>query len=336
VINRRTVQCISCKSLTLTRTQIGHKDLQKHFFPCGTCGIEISFELELDQKNAGLRYRKLKNAKWIDSDPGRAEDHMVYLSDEILVPPGVPDMMSPFVAGFALYEDFEAYREDESQRQLLVHSVYDYLARCTVHFRKGNLALFDEEAKLGRKSHVTNSTRLESLYTAYTARFRFLTSNSDAQIQRVYDRIEAGIRREPQLMRAIVDELLSSGKMSCLATEIESVRRSMVQAYPILQPLFQLRYWKPEHQLVESLRLTDKRFDELQQLYVKCFETLCRLTTVALSIEAAITNGILEIAANRRYIRVAEVWQMSNAVKRRVFAGFTREDTPFLCLEDSD
>ena len=40
-----------------------------------------------------------------------------------------------------------------------------------------------------------------------------------------------------------------------------------------------VRYWKEEYR--EPVTLTDKRFNELRQLYIDCFETLCRLLVLA-------------------------------------------------------
>jgi predicted RNA-binding Zn-ribbon protein involved in translation (DUF1610 family) len=46
---RNPVVCISCDSKIITRTQVGHKDMQKHSFPCPTCGVKITYVLDLDQ-----------------------------------------------------------------------------------------------------------------------------------------------------------------------------------------------------------------------------------------------------------------------------------------------
>lgn len=39
---RSPVVCISCDSKIITRTQVGHKDMQKHSFRCRTCGVVIT------------------------------------------------------------------------------------------------------------------------------------------------------------------------------------------------------------------------------------------------------------------------------------------------------
>ena len=84
MINRNALKCLSCDSTIVTRTQIGHSDVQSHSFPCPKCGVEISFTLDLDQKKGGLKYREPKNAKWADSEDGAIAALM--FSDEIPVP----------------------------------------------------------------------------------------------------------------------------------------------------------------------------------------------------------------------------------------------------------
>jgi len=66
MINRRNLECITCGTITMTRTGIGHGTIQKHKFPCPGCGIEIGLVLHLDQEKAGLKYDDPTNAKWAD------------------------------------------------------------------------------------------------------------------------------------------------------------------------------------------------------------------------------------------------------------------------------
>ena len=93
---RMPVVCISCDSKIITRTQIGHKDMQKHSFPCPTCGVVITYILDLDQKNAGYKFREPENGKWADDEDGAIKT--LTFSDEIVVPAGLPDFVSPFIA----------------------------------------------------------------------------------------------------------------------------------------------------------------------------------------------------------------------------------------------
>jgi len=59
---RRVFECIELKERVLTRTALGHADYQEFAVACPKCSIEIRFGMNLDQENAGVRYKLLKNA----------------------------------------------------------------------------------------------------------------------------------------------------------------------------------------------------------------------------------------------------------------------------------
>ena len=67
---RNPVICISCDSKIITRTQIGHKDMQKHSFPCPTFGVVITYILALDQDKASFEFRAPENGTWADDEDG--------------------------------------------------------------------------------------------------------------------------------------------------------------------------------------------------------------------------------------------------------------------------
>ena len=92
---RNPVVCISCGSKIITRTQIGHKDTQKHSFPCPTCGVVITYILDLDQRKASFKFRDPENGKWADDEDGAVKT--LTFSDEIVVPASMPDFLSPVV-----------------------------------------------------------------------------------------------------------------------------------------------------------------------------------------------------------------------------------------------
>ena len=107
---RNPIVCISCHSKIITRTQIGHKDMRKHSFPCPTCGVVITYILDLDQENASFKFRDPENGKWADDEDGAVKT--LTFSDEIVVPASMPDFISPHIATWGRY-DWKKYREDE-------------------------------------------------------------------------------------------------------------------------------------------------------------------------------------------------------------------------------
>jgi predicted RNA-binding Zn-ribbon protein involved in translation (DUF1610 family) len=132
---RKPVVCISCDSKIITRTQIGHKDVQKHSFSCPTCGVVITYILDLDQAKASLKFREPENGKWADDEDGAVKT--LTFSDEIVLPTSMPDFISPHIATFGRY-DWKKYREDEGLRRLFIRDSFRVAERCRVHFERGN------------------------------------------------------------------------------------------------------------------------------------------------------------------------------------------------------
>ncbi len=177
MVSRAVIECISCESKTLTRTQLGYKDRQKHSFQCPTCGVPISFEIDLSFGDGKFAYDDPKDGRLVTD---RITDYdelaaTLTFSDDIPIPLNLPDMITPHIATFRRYEDFESYRSDEGLRQRWVQHDFEYAERCRVHFSRGNWDLFDGESPSHHEGPVTARSRLIDLYNFYTAGFSKFT-----------------------------------------------------------------------------------------------------------------------------------------------------------------
>ena len=63
---------------------------------------------------------------------------------------------------------------------------------------------------------------------------------------------------------------------------------------------------------MSQFTLPDKKFDALKNLYVDCFETLCRLTTIAVGIEAIIHYKSLSIPTKKAAMTLWDYDSMKN------------------------
>lgn len=333
MIVRRVAQCVSCGSKIVTRTQIGHKDRQEHSFPCPVCGVSISYALDLDQSKGNWKCCEPKNAKWVGSEEGAIKT--VTLSDEIPVPTGIPDLISPFIATWGRYEDYDLYRKDETLRQLFVRREFEYAERCRAHFERGNWELFDKESPSHRSGAVTVRSRLISLYNFYTAAFSKFTLTSKGGHDRIFQRLAYAKACSPDLVNEFATQYLNSGRIVTLWKEIFSVRQSFINCYNYLQPLLHVGYWREEHKNLADVTLSDKRFNELRQLYIDCFETLCRLLALGMGFEAIIHHRQLEIPTKKGAMSLDEFAQLTNAGKRDHIAKYPIEDI-FLPVIDTD
>jgi hypothetical protein len=108
--------------------------MQKHSFHCPTCGVVITYILDLDQKKGAFKFRDPENGTWTDNEEGAVKT--LTFSDEIVVPASMPDFISPFIATFGRY-DWEKYHKDESLRQLFVHREFQHAERCRLSTLSG-------------------------------------------------------------------------------------------------------------------------------------------------------------------------------------------------------
>jgi hypothetical protein len=334
MVIRRAIQCISCESKFITRTQVGHKERQDHSFPCPVCGVMISYALDLDQVKGDFKFRDHpKNARWSDTEDGARET--LTFSDEILVPIDMGGMFSPHISTFGNYEDFEKYRKDEGLRQLFVARIFPYLERCRVHFERGNWVLFDKESPSRTGDPQTPRDRLVNLYNALHAGFSKFTVNTRGQYDRVLQRLTFAESTSPQLFSALSSEFVWDGHILRLWNEIATVRRAFVDAYPAIQPLYQIYYWKKHLRDLDAVRLSDKRFDLLRQLYIDCFETFCRLMVPAMGIEMIIDHNSLDIPTKKGSMSLGKFEALVNASKREQLRKWPISDL-FVAVMDTD
>jgi|GEM_PF-2048277 len=327
---RNPVVCISCNSKIITRTQIGHKDIQKHSFPCPTCGVVITFILDLDQDRGGVKFRTPENGEWANDEDGAVET--LTFSDETVVPASMPDFISPHIATWGRY-DWEKCREDEGLRQLFVRKTFQYAERCRVHYERANWDLFDSESPSNHEGPVTPKSRLIDLYNFYTAGFSKFTLIPHGRYDRIYQRLTYAKTLDQSLVNELAERYLVSGRIVSLWKEIFSIRNSFVNCYNFVQPLITVRYWKEEYR--EPVALSDKHFNELRQLYIDCFETLFRLLVLAMGFEVIIHHRKLEIPTKKGSITLEQFEQMPNAGKRDHIAKFPIGDL-FMPVLDTD
>jgi predicted RNA-binding Zn-ribbon protein involved in translation (DUF1610 family) len=327
---RSPVVCISCNSKIITRTQIGHKQVQKHSFPCPTCGVVITYTLDLDQEKGSFKFRDPENGKWADNEDGAVKT--LTFSDEIVVPASMPDFISPSIATWGRY-DWKKYREDESLRQLFARNAFQYVERCRVHFERGRWDLFDKESPSHHEGPVTPKSRLIDLYNSYTAGFSKFTLLPRGNYDRVHQRLSYAKSLDLALVNDLVESYRASGRIVSLWKEIFSVRNSFVNCYDFIQPLITLKYWKEEYR--EPVALSDKRFSELRQLYIDSFETLFRLLVLAMGFEVIIHHRKLQIPTKKGSMTLEQFEEMPNAAKRDHIAKFPIGDL-FVPVLDTD
>jgi len=278
----------------------------------------------LNQEKADYDFREPENGKWVKSEKGAIK--VLTFSDEISVPVNIPDGFSPHVLTAHNYKDREKYGRDEALRQQLVRKHFEYAERCSVHFERGNWKLFDKESPTHHGGPVTVKSRLIDLYNFYAGAFSKFGIDTDANRHRIRQRLTYAKTCDASLVDELAKAYLSSGKMLKLWKEIHAVRRAFVSRYNFLQPLFQIYYWLEELQDLSRFKLSDKKFDELRQLYIDCFETLCRLLVIGMGFEMIIDHRSLNVPTKKGSMSLEQFEQLPNAAKREHLEKYPIED----------
>ena len=131
---------------------------------------------------------------------------------------------------------------------------------------------------------------------------------------RIHQRLTYARAVDQSLANDLAEQYLVSGRIACLWKEIFSVRTSFVNCYHFLQPLITVNYWKQEDR--EPVTISDKRFNELRQLYIDCFETICRLIVLATAFERIILHRKLAVPTKKGSMTLDQFEQQPSAAKR--------------------
>jgi hypothetical protein len=209
----------------------------------------------------------------------------------------------------------------------------EYTERCRVHFERGNWELFDKESPPLHDGPVTPKSRLIDLYNAYTAGFSKFTLTPRGKHNRIFQRLTYAKNLDRPLVNDLAEHYLVSGRIVSLWKEIFSVRGSFINSYNFIQPLITVKYWKEEYKA--PVTLSDKRFNELRQLYIDCFETLFRLLVLAMGFEVIIHHRKLENPTKKGSMTLEQFEQMANTAKRDHIAKFPIEGL-FIPVLDTD
>lgn len=299
MINRRALVCISCGTKVITRTAIGHGDKQEHKFSCPKCGVEIRYTLFIDHRNVEFSYSEPKNGKWVEDLEGASQ--VLSFDAETPVPINLQDWISPFTSTIHYFKDREAYSRDETLRRAWLKKHLPVIERMIIHFERGNDILFDKDAKaIGQvPSSFTSKGRLELLERLQMQAFNWFTDNTRGQISRIKQRIALAKSISGSLYAQLAKEYKNSGRLSLLWTQINSIHHSFAMLYPFLSPPIKMRYWQERFQDLSRLQLAEKKYDEMKQLYIDCYESLCRLLVICIGVESIIHHGNLAIPKKR-------------------------------------
>ncbi len=133
---------------------------------------------------------------------------------------------------------------------------------------------------------------------------------------RIQQRVAFSWVKNRQLFRDFVGEHVARGRSLQLWHELAALQQRVAHCYwfisPLLQPEF---YWRESPDDLSDYVVCEKRFVELKQLYVDAFETTCRLSTIAVALEAIVFHESLDLPTRKGSISVWQYDALPNAQK---------------------
>jgi hypothetical protein len=334
MINRNYLHCLTCGTKAMTRTAIGHSDRQEFAFPCSGCGVEIRFAMKLDQSAPSFSYEWIKGAEWVHEPTLPDLENIHYLDGENLIPKDMKGNFSPFIATSFLPKDPLEYLSERDIRFFASQQVWPKLKELRVHAVRKNDALFDKLAREFKYEGALDDwqDRLRAELWAietYGNWFRPFTSSGEAFIRQRINLAESIAGSD---LHNLVTELTASHNHQVLFAECERVRNAFAQLYPALSSLYQVFYWRDGNVSLDDYQLAEKRFAELKTLYIDCFETFCRISVIAATVEGEIQTGAVAVPKSKGTITVAQFQTMKNGSKPDILKNLPLADlfVPFM------
>jgi hypothetical protein len=315
--NRTIVECSSCGATILVRTQFGIEPKQEHKFPCSKCGIEISFVLLLDQASVSFEYDQLANASWVTYSEEALSKTVasVALNDDHMVPTGLPDMLSPFIAVFPNFIDIHQYREEEVKRSAIREVLWPSVQHLVHHYERNADDLFERELRKMGVSAVSTGLDRFRLITRLLSSFSLFVFDLDSGGVEIDQRFRLATNVDQPLVQQYLLSLHDTGKLREIWRQSHKVRCDFMSLYKCFEQVLQIRYWKAPPTDWGQFSASPKAFDKLRTLYIDSFETTCRLSVLAIALEAVIHHGCLELPTNNGSLTLEKYAKIPNANK---------------------
>lgn len=100
-----------------------------------------------------------------------------------------------------------------------------------------------------------------------------------------------------------------------LDLQLTAIRRRWAKIFSSLAALYTTHYWDAAKHRLEEFTLAQKRFEDLKALYVDSFETLCRISVIAATVEGIISKGRAVVLKSKGEFTIAEFDVLRNGNK---------------------
>lgn len=342
MIHRQTLECLTCGHKTITRSAVGHSDYQEFAFPCGGCGLEIRFGMDLPLNASmgrvmadgakkgdawfkkevkrlmgkpGIVYAGLKNTK-LCLEPDKRTDTRTF-DCETLNPVKEHEHFTPFMATVSLPKERLLFERHQYARTTAANICAPQIQKLAVHFERKQWTLFDKQlAELQINVTAKDETeRMAALFKAAELNGQFAYALGNACPARIRQRIALAESTSPTLVKELVEFFQSKRKDEAIIQQLWAIRAGWAKLYNFLFPIYISFYWDDTANSLDHFTLAQKRFDELKPFYQECFETFCRISVIAASLEGIILNGSTSVPSAKGGIPLGRFDTMTNGSK---------------------
>lgn len=337
------MRCDVCGTKTVTRVSLIYGPYREFAFACAGCGVEIRLGLEVIVPNADdiqrwvkdtklpeeayvpeANYTKLVNATWITykskdelSEGDDQIENVEILDDTFLVAIPKPRHFSPFLLAFSLMEKhIEEFQSMNQIRRKAAADLWPALEQLRLHSQRRQWVLFDKQFQSTFKRRAPDgiADKRRLIYEAFEQYGRLFCKKESAQSE-VYEHTSKAENRSSTEVRRLVDYYKSQNKDFALDAQLIDIRRKWAKLFSSLAALYTTHYWDASRYRLDGFTLAQKRFDDLKMLYVDSFETFCRISVIAATVEGINSLGRAVVPKSRGEFTIGEFDVLRNGNK---------------------
>lgn len=268
-----------------------------------------------ESKMNPLEYVKLKNAITCPSEAGLP---IRTFDGETLNPVPEEDYITPFLATIWLPKNRETFHKHQNARQTAADKYWPQIYRLLTHLDRKQWDLFDkqfQELQI-RAADVSEVGKIKAAFDAVECWENLFAPDTDHAREFVHKRIVMARATSRTLVSDLVEFFKAKGKDESINRELFLIRDRWARYYKFLHLIYLRFYWDDSRNRIESFTIAEKRFEELKLFYVDCFETFCRISTIAAGIEGIIYKSALGVPLSKRVMSLDEFDDMANGNKR--------------------
>ena len=334
MIDPRCLRCIQCEQTVTVRTAIGHADYQEFAFPCPRCGVEIRYGMTIDQQQPDIRYPRIVNAAWVDGLP--PTDFTVCHDPETLVHRDLPPHVSPFIATSFGPIDPGKFHADRALRFHCFQKVWPVLQNCRTYYKNEDWQRFDERMKALNPRFTSagpafNRDHLFRYHRNFAIPF---TPFSEPKRHLLEERLGHAEELSQKLCYELRKWLHGIAWNQLLEDQFFAIKEQWASVFHMISPIYMALYWDPSKHDIDEYRLSQKRFVDLKPFYIDVFESLARISVIAVGIEGILRDSGLRYPTRKGDRPLEDYRKMANGSKWHVLQNMLVGDC-FSELSDS-